>query len=511
MEQREQPLAQQTHSDREVRLQALALALFDGGAEAHRLPDSSRRLLQFAVAFHAIAGQSGTEHTHRTGRDLVLAAPVEDLTAEEQAIVACVVALQRGKIRPQRETAFVRLGKKEQRKALRLAAVLQLADALSAVAMGWMSIETEDETTGLVVGGEDVVSLVAAVDEAGALWRSAIGELEVRAGEPGELGQAPERTLFERQELPAVHSPLPPLTTIEGLSGGEPIAEGARRVLRRFFDRLLAREEAVRKGEDPEDIHQMRVATRRLRASLQVVETIYDPELVRRYRRGLRRVAQSLGAVRDGDVFLQHLAAYRAATPDGTAVEPLVEALEAERAEARARLLHDLDADRYARFKQEFAAFLTTPGAGIAALPETGTPPRVRDEAGSAIWRRYEQWRAYEVALEQPADETLHQARIAGKRMRYTLEFFAAALGPQVEQVLAPLVALQENLGDLQDGVVARAHVAALGLAEDPGAQAYLAARDAERATHLAELPRRWEKVASATYRRRMFELIVKL
>jgi CHAD domain-containing protein len=95
--------------------------------------------------------------------------------------------------------------------------------------------------------------------------------------------------------------------------------------------------------------------------------------------------------------------------------------------------------------------------------------------------------------------------------MRYTLEFFAEALGPRVEQVLEPLVALQENLGALQDEVTARARVAALGLADDPGAQAYLGARGAERAHLLADLPSRWEKVDSASYRRELFELILKL
>jgi hypothetical protein len=58
--------------------------------------------------------------------------------------------------------------------------------------------------------------------------------------------------------------------------------------------------------------------------------------------------------------------------------------------------------------------------------------------------------------------------------------------------------------------VTTRAHIAALGLADDPGAQAYLTARAAERDIDLAKLPRLWEKVASATYRR-LFELIVKL
>jgi CHAD domain-containing protein len=284
-------------------------------------------------------------------------------------------------------------------------------------------------------------------------------------------------------------------------------------MLRRFFDKLLAREEAVRKDEDPEDIHQMRVATRRLRASLQVGEGVYVTKAIRRYRRGLRRVARSLGAVRDGDVFLGHVIEYRDGLSEDVRarLDPLIAAVSAERAQARERLLATLDAKRYKKFKRDFATFLTTPGANALAMSESELTARVRDFAGSAIWRRYEQWRAYEVALPNASDELLHQARIAGKRLRYTLEFFSEALGPNVEQVLAPLVALQEKLGALQDGIAARAHVAALGMAEDPGALEYLAARTGEHDSHLAELPRLWEKVASATYRRRLFELIVKL
>jgi CHAD domain-containing protein len=291
------------------------------------------------------------------------------------------------------------------------------------------------------------------------------------------------------------------------------VAEAARRTLRQFFDRLHAREEDVLKGEDAEDVHQMRVATRRLRASLQVVEGVYDPKQLRHFRRGLRRLARSLGAVRDGDVLLEHIAAYREALPEGqrTALLPLSAAVETERARARKALLAVLKSKRYARFKRKFAAFLTTPGDAVLPPPEPGITQRVRDFAGSVIWRRYELWRAHETALPSGGDEARHQARIAGKRLRYTLEFFADALGPNVAQALDPLIALQENLGAIQDDVTAGARVAALGLASDPGAQAYLAARASERAGLLAELPQRWEKVASATYRRRLFELILKL
>ncbi len=197
--------------------------------------------------------------------------------------------------------------------------------------------------------------------------------------------------------------------------------------------------------------------------------------------------------MRDLDVFALHVLTYRDSRPqDARAeVEPLVAAIETRRSQARERLLDDLNARRYHTFKRAFAMLLTTPGADLAQRDGVDATTGVRDVAGSAIWRRYEQWRAHEGALVNPTEE-----------------FFADALGPNVERVLTPLIALQENLGALQDGVVAQGHVAALGLSDDFGAQAYLAARDAERAAHLVELPRRWEKVGSATYRRQLTLLV---
>jgi CHAD domain-containing protein len=488
-----------------VRPPAAALVLFDGVAP--RLPANARWLLELAASYHAAARQSGDERADRVGRDMALAAPLAGLSADDQAIVASAVAFQREKLRPNREPAFLRLGQKDQRTALRLAAILRIAGAIEARALDLQLAPGADQAFTLIVGGAGAAEAIAALEEQAQLWRESIGPLAVRVAAAGELAvdlPLPTNGATGEEWLPApLDQPI----------GGEPIAEAARRMLRRFFDKLLAREEAVIKGEDVEDIHQMRVATRRLRASLQVVEGVYDHELIRRYRRGLRRIAQSLGAVRDGDVFLQHVTAYRDSLPedDRARLGPLIAAVAAERARAREQLLAGLQAKRYHKFKRDFAAFLTTPGAGLLDAPEPGIVQRVRDFAGSAIWRRYELWRAYEVALPGATNETLHQARIAGKRFRYTLEFFAEPLGKHVDQALDPLIALQENLGALQDGVTARAHIAALGLDDDPGALDYLSARELDRAALLAELPRLWEKVASATYRRRLFEMIVKM
>jgi CHAD domain-containing protein len=482
-----------------------ALALFDGVAT--RLPGHARHMLELAAAYHSAARTAVDERADRAGRDMALAVPIAGLSADEQAIVASAVAFQREKLRSNREPAFLRLDEKDQRTALRLAAILRVASAIDAHAAGLLLVHGEENAVTLIIGGEQASQAIADVEAQAQLWRDSIGALTVREAEPGEIAAArhPAANGVARADAQtaALGQPI----------GGEPIAEAARRTLRRFFDKLLAREDAVIKGEDIEDVHQMRVATRRLRASLQVIAEAYDPELIRRYRRGLRQLANSLGAVRDGDVFLEHVTNHHAALPeaDRARLDRLIAAVSAERAQAREQLLADLKSKRYHKLKRDFAAFLTTPGAGTRDAPEPGIVERVRDFAGSAIWRRYELWRAYEVVLPNAESETLHQARIAGKRFRYTLEFFAEALGPNVEQALTPLIALQENLGALQDGVTARAHVAALGLADDPGTQDYLAAREQDRDALLAELPRLWEKVASATYRRRLFEMIVKL
>jgi CHAD domain-containing protein len=487
-------------------LHAWALALFEGAAAAHRLPNDARRLLQVAAACYAAAGDGDADQVARRARDLALAAPIDGLTPDQQAIAAGAAALQREKARPRREPALLRLDARDQKAATRLAAILRVARALSAEPAGGLLAQVDGDATTLAIDGAQAAEMSQAAATSGDLWRDSIGPLAIRPAEPGEI-LTPIGAGIHGHEPPSLRAAVPP----DRLDGGEPIAEGARRVLRRFFGRMLAREDAVIKGDDPEDVHQMRVASRRLRAALQVVEGIYDADDIRRYRRGLRRVAQALADVRDLDVFRGHVLDYLATQPEEARAEiaALVAAVEAQRTQARAILIDDLDERRYQKFKRAFATFLTTSGAGLASGAGIDASTRVRDFAGSAIWRRYEQWRAHEGAL--ASDEGRHEARIAGKRLRYTLEFFAEALGPNVEQALAPLIALQECLGALQDSVVARQRVHALGLDKQTGVQAYLTARDAEGAAQLETLPRLWEKVGSATYRRRLFELIVRL
>src|SRR5437870_4510405 len=92
--------------DRARRLQALALALFDGAAPVHRLPEGTRHLLQLAAMFYDAGRSAESARPNRAGRDLALDQPLDGCSTTEQAIVASVVALQREKPRPHREPAF---------------------------------------------------------------------------------------------------------------------------------------------------------------------------------------------------------------------------------------------------------------------------------------------------------------------------------------------------------------------------------------------------------------------
>ena len=81
-------------------------------------------------------------------------------------------------------------------------------------------------------------------------------------------------------------------------------------------------------------------------------------------------------------------------------------------------------------------------------------PHRVRDTAASRIWTAYEQVRGYEPVLRWADVETLHELRIAGKWLRYTLEFVREALGDDAAPLIARVTALQDHLGLMNDADV---------------------------------------------------------
>jgi CHAD domain-containing protein/adenylate cyclase class IV len=297
-----------------------------------------------------------------------------------------------------------------------------------------------------------------------------------------------------------------------GVTRDDLLAEAGRKVLRFHLARMLAREEGTRTGLQIEDLHGMRVATRRMRAAWRVFGDGFRLDRTRRMRRRLREVAARLGAVRDLDVLIQAAEAHRATLPeaDAAAFAPLIHAWSDDREVARLLLMRELDSSAYSRLVEEYRIFVTAEGAAVLAPASPVAPHRVRDTAGSRIWLAYEQVRGYESALRWADIETIHQLRIAGKWLRYTLEFFREALGPEVDQLIPRVVALQDHLGWLHDADVTIAltrqflvsNAGRLDPAETEVIAAYLQGRERELERLRRTIGAPWRGVDGVAFRR---------
>jgi len=298
-----------------------------------------------------------------------------------------------------------------------------------------------------------------------------------------------------------------------GVTADDTVAEAGRKTLRFHFARMLAREPGTRDGTDLEELHAMRVATRRMRAGWRIFGTGFRPDRTKKLRGRLRDVAGRLGAVRDLDVQLEAVDAYRADMPaaEQRSLQPLLDSWHELRVAAREDLLRELDSDGYMRFVEDFRVFVHT--EGMAAVQVSPTEPHhVRDTAPSRIWAAYEQVRAYEPVLRWADVETLHDLRIAAKWLRYSLEFVREPLGPDVEVLVPKVTALQDHLGWLHDADVAAARARAflvewagtLSSAESAGIARYLVSRERALVRLRRTVGPAWRGVAGIAFRRRL-------
>jgi CHAD domain-containing protein len=305
-----------------------------------------------------------------------------------------------------------------------------------------------------------------------------------------------------------------------GVVGDDTLAEAGRKVMRFHLARMLDREPGVRSGHDVEDIHKMRVATRRQRAAWRVFGEAYRKGRTKSYRNGLRDIARRLGAVRDLDVLLEGIDAYRAdqAATEQRALEPLIASLRRHRDDAHALLLRDLDTPAYRRFVDDYVDFVRTEGVGAKAVAPS-VPYRVRETAPSRIWGAYEHVRSYEPILRWADVPTLHELRIAGKWLRYSLEFVQEPLGADAAPLIARVTALQDHLGLMNDASVAASmartflveHTSDLSPTENAAIGRYLVDREREVARLRRTIGPTWRRVAGLGYRRALGRVVAGL
>lgn len=226
-------------------------------------------------------------------------------------------------------------------------------------------------------------------------------------------------------------------------------------VMRKHFGVFLANEGGTRLGEDIEALHDMRVATRRLRAAMAAFRPFLPPAM-ERYREELGWIAAALGVVRDLDVQLERMTEWREGlSAEGSrALDSIEGLLWARRAAGRKRMLAALDSRRFERFVARFAAVLRR------------GPPRSFEPAGMPILaaapdlleKRYRRVRKLgdRITRTSPATD-YHALRIDAKKLRYALEFVGPIYGKPATEFSQRVTALQDVLGLHQDAEIAAA------------------------------------------------------
>lgn len=231
-------------------------------------------------------------------------------------------------------------------------------------------------------------------------------------------------------------------------------AQVAYAVLRKQFSAFLANESGTRLGEDIEALHDMRVATRRMRAAMAAVRPFLTPRMLA-FRDEFGWVAAALGEVRDLDVQLERMAEWRANfSPERAhALDSVEDLLRARRAASRRRMLLALDSRRYERLVVRFAAALRF-GPPRSFAP--GRPP-VLSVAPDLVEKRYKTVRkAGDKIAKSSPPELYHALRIDAKKLRYALEFVGTGIyGKSAVDFSTRVTALQDVLGLHQDAYVA--------------------------------------------------------
>ncbi|MGD0746461.1 MAG: CHAD domain-containing protein [Acidimicrobiales bacterium] len=348
-----------------------------------------------------------------------------------------------------------------------------------------------DDTMIVVGGGQRPMQLRRVEVEVKPEWLEAlepvVDQLRVSCGlQPARLSKFEAGLLAVGQEIPGSPDLGP-----TGISESSTMGELAYAVLRRQVAVLRDKEPGTRIGEDPEELHDMRVASRRLRAALALFAEVL-PVRAQVFREELGWLGGVLGAVRDLDVQQEGLADMAAATTGWSAGvrpedhDPLTELsalLERERDTARAEMLAALDSVRWERLAKGLAAMVQQ---GPARRSLATRVPAVIGMPDLVVARHNKVTKAAKRAKRSGVVSDFHRLRIGCKRLRYALEFSSEVYGGRTSRFVRQMTGLQDQLGLMQD-----AEVASIRLADLATGEAHLPAATVFVMGGLAELHRR--------------------
>jgi CHAD domain-containing protein len=289
----------------------------------------------------------------------------------------------------------------------------------------------------------------------------------------------------------------PPEPAPQELNDDAVLSAVVREALVAAVTRMLRHDPGVRTGDDPEDVHQARVGTRRLRSDLRTFRSVLDPEWRASTTAELRWLGSMLGAVRDIDVLIERLHAHAAdlSVRDQRAATTIFKRLDEQRDAARGALLDAIRSDRYVVLLDR----LIEAAGAVPVAAEDDKP--ARDALPALVRRPWNHLRRAVDALDpDPPDEALHEVRIRAKRSRYAAEAAAPLVGKPARTFAKTVAELQTVLGDHQDAVVAEdwlRHDGARTRASALVAGQLIARQQAEAAATRAAWPSVWKRASA--------------
>ena len=238
-----------------------------------------------------------------------------------------------------------------------------------------------------------------------------------------------------------------------GVDASQTVGEVAYAVMRKQFAAFVTNEGGTRIGEDIEGLHDMRVATRRLRAAMSAFGPFLPPR-IEAFRSQFGWIATSLGEVRDLDVQIERMAEWRSevSPAQAAALDGVERLLRGRRQLARRRMLFAMNSRRYDLLVERFGAFLRrgplrthTPGR----VPVLAVAPDLVERRHRKVCKMGDRIRR------SSPPEDYHLLRIDAKKLRYALEFVGGIYGKQAVEFSQRVTALQDVLGLHQDADVA--------------------------------------------------------
>jgi len=294
------------------------------------------------------------------------------------------------------------------------------------------------------------------------------------------------------------------------LSWKSPFGKAAEETIGRLAGKMMENLPGTIAGEDIEALHDMRVASRRLRAALRVFRGCFPKNAHRAVVDDVRSITRALGTVRDQDVLIDYLRSFAESHPDA-GIDWLIEREAAIRDSARIEMIESL------RKTSE-----SDPESRLAKLIESarcvGRKRRADSfgaQAPAQVKARLAEIKETSKAIPDPENvEGLHMMRISAKRLRYTMEAFTPCFGKPLEKMVAEVKLLQEQLGAIHDCDVWLTRLE--GYRSEPGLSAercesldgLMAERRETRAKTYEEAVAHWGSLVESRFARRLMKLV---